>query len=885
MVRCDTSIIHVCNRLQLFPGLVPMRTMRRLLAVISRLWQRPLIFGATIALMSVVCTSAAVANPRSAGWTKYPANPVIGGDLGTVFDVAVLKEGSIYRMWASWRPRKSIALFESRDGVHWGEPSIVLGPTQSGWEDDVNRPGVIKLGGVYHMWYTGQAGAHSWIGYATSSDGRRWRRASKTPVLSAEQPWEKQAVMCPQVLWNAKHHEFRLWYSAGEQYEPDAIGYATSRDGIHWKKYSANPIFKSDPGTSWEQVKVTGAQVLQHGDWFYMFYIGFRDVDHAQIGIASSRDGISDWERLPENPVISPDANSWDADACYKPSVIFDGRRWLLWYNGRRGNVEQIGLAIHDGEDLGFTPVVHQTVPSASSKNSLLDVTVFRPYVEDFNHQDSSQFPTTIPNDAAWQWMADNIPRFDAPDEDMVRTYYFRWWTYRKHLRTTPLGYVITEFLPDVPWAGRYNTISCAAAHHIYEGRWLRNSSYVDDYLRFWLSPYGDPRRYSSWIADAAYASYLAIGDKPFVVGLLPKLVENFKAWEATNRDSTGMFWQQDDRDGMEKSIGGSGYRPTINSYMYGDARAVSRIARLKHDSQTENLFSTRAQTLHDLVELELWNSDDAFYETRSRVTKNLVGVRELIGYIPWYFNLPTRGHEVAWKQLFDPNGFFGRFGPTTAERRNPRFLFVDPHECLWNGPSWPFATTQTLVALANLLNNYDQHIVTASQYFQLLRTYAQSQRRHLDDGGMIPWIDEDLDADSGEWIARETLTRENRPDRNRGEYYNHSTFADLVITGLVGLRPRPDDVLEINPLLPAGVWKYFALDSVPYHGRLISVVYDEDGDHYGRGKGLLVFADGTLVASAPKLGRVFARLSKPARPSLKERVESQSSHRLGASP
>jgi hypothetical protein len=26
----------------------------------------------------------------------------------------------------------------------------------------------------------------------------------------------------------------------------------------------------------------------------------------------------------------------------------------LLWYNGRRGGVEQIGAAIHDGEDLGF---------------------------------------------------------------------------------------------------------------------------------------------------------------------------------------------------------------------------------------------------------------------------------------------------------------------------------------------------------------------------------------------------------------------------------------------------------------------------------------------------------------------------------------------------
>jgi hypothetical protein len=30
--------------------------------------------------------------PTSAGWKKYSANPIIGGVLGTVFDVSVLKE-------------------------------------------------------------------------------------------------------------------------------------------------------------------------------------------------------------------------------------------------------------------------------------------------------------------------------------------------------------------------------------------------------------------------------------------------------------------------------------------------------------------------------------------------------------------------------------------------------------------------------------------------------------------------------------------------------------------------------------------------------------------------------------------------------------------------
>jgi predicted GH43/DUF377 family glycosyl hydrolase len=280
---------------------------------------------------------------------------VLGGKLGTCFDVAVLRDGARYRMWFSWRPKKSVALTESEDGIHWSEPVIVLAPNPATkWEEDLNRPVVVKRGEEYHLWYTGQAGEKSWIGYATSPDGVHWNRMSRQPVLAAEAPWEKVAVMCPHVLWDEKTGRFRMWYSGGEQYEPDAIGYATSRDGLVWSKHPANPVFKSDPAIEWEKHKVTACQVVREGDWNVMFYIGFRDVDHAQIGIARSRDGITGWERLPANPIIRPGENKWDHDACYKPVAIFDGARWLLWYNGRHGGVEQIGLALHDGRDLGF---------------------------------------------------------------------------------------------------------------------------------------------------------------------------------------------------------------------------------------------------------------------------------------------------------------------------------------------------------------------------------------------------------------------------------------------------------------------------------------------------------------------------------------------------
>ena len=291
----------------------------------------------------------------SGGWQKFSGNPVIGGSYGTVFDVSVLQEGNRFLLWGSWRPKKSLALFESTDGMRWSEPVIVLGPNfATGWEDNINRPVVIKRDGVFHLWYTGQADGKSFIGYATSPNGRDFIRESKTPVLAPQQPWEKTSVMCPDVMWDADATQYRMWYSGGDPYEPDAIGYAISSDGVHWTRHNPNPIFTPDRSILWEQYKVTACQVVKQASVFYMFYIGFRDIDHAQIGVAKSSDGISGWIRNPANPIIRAVPGSWDGDACYKPFAILDGNRWLLWYNGRNKTLEQIGLATHVGASLGF---------------------------------------------------------------------------------------------------------------------------------------------------------------------------------------------------------------------------------------------------------------------------------------------------------------------------------------------------------------------------------------------------------------------------------------------------------------------------------------------------------------------------------------------------
>ncbi len=507
------------------------------------------------------------------------------------------------------------------------------------------------------------------------------------------------------------------------------------------------------------------------------------------------------------------------------------------------------------------------TMATESAEPLVLKADSFKHYIDTFNKDDEELFVQHIPNEKAWEFLKANIPLFECPDKDFELTYYFRWWTYRKHIKETPDGFVITEFLPKVGWGGKHNEISCAAGHHFYEGRWLHTPKYLDDYAVYWFQKGGSPRQYSCWLADALYARYLVRPDKKLVTDLLDNLVYNYKEWEKEKLASDGLFWQIDDKDGMEFSISGSaglkmlgepGKRPSINSYMYGDAMAIAGIAELAERQTIAQEYRAKAERLKQLIQTKLWNDGEKFFMTLPRDKETLVNVREEIGFTPWYFNLPQHGYEEAWKQLMDPEGFYAPFGPTTAEQRHPQFAVrYEGHSCQWNGPSWPYATSITLTALANVLNSYEQDVINRADYFETLKIYTKSHRLKREDGQLVPWIDENLNPYTGDWIARTRLS-----PVVRGKDYNHSSYCDLVISGLVGLRPRPDDIVEVNPLLPADMWDWFCLDNVLYHGHIITILWDCTGTKYGKGKGLHIFADGEEIVYSSALSKVSSKLN-----------------------
>lgn len=279
------------------------------------------------------------------GWHKIGNAPIYGDKTtGTIFDPYAYIDNETLCICASERASGALIKLTSTDAKHWKKTSTLLKGTPGSWEDCVNRGCIIKTDSICYLWYTGQAEGKSAIGFAKSYNGETFSRIQEGPIMIAENPFEGVSVMNPCVLWDNTHGVFKMWYSAGENYEPDVICYAESKDGVSWKKHP-NPVMLPLSKHEWEKAKLGGVSVVQDKNEEYtMYYIGYQNVDVARICYATSNDGIH-WVRPDNNLILSPSKNSWDADAVYKPSFIEYRGKQFLFYNGRDHDDEYLGVA------------------------------------------------------------------------------------------------------------------------------------------------------------------------------------------------------------------------------------------------------------------------------------------------------------------------------------------------------------------------------------------------------------------------------------------------------------------------------------------------------------------------------------------------------------
>jgi hypothetical protein len=258
-------------------------------------------------------------------WYRSAKNPVLAAEAAwegrSVVCPAVIKEGDTFKMWygADGVPPRVIGHATSANGLAWEKhatPVLELGASEE-WDGSIIGPGAVrKEGEAYKMWYWG--GKEAWplsfiqIGLAISPDGVAWTKyddagttqapfSRSDPVLQigASGEWDQLRVWSPAVL--ATKDGYAMWFAGRSDYttSPQWVGYATSADGITWRKSPLNPVISARP--AWGFSYLTSA-VLEFDGYYHLWFTSFplnNDGQRAEIGYAKS---VSDSAALVEIP-------------------------------------------------------------------------------------------------------------------------------------------------------------------------------------------------------------------------------------------------------------------------------------------------------------------------------------------------------------------------------------------------------------------------------------------------------------------------------------------------------------------------------------------------------------------------------------------------------
>jgi hypothetical protein len=245
----------------------------------------------------------------------------------------------------------AVGVATSADGETWvadAVPALPPSGEAGSWKRyATNSPMIVQAGDEWRVYYTGRAEETGdlTIGLAVGSDSVSVSDVPENPVFTwteAEQSWAGTAVAHPAVVQHPDGH-FEMLYSSGYH----KLGHAYSLDGITWKRYCNNPVFTGRGADSWEQSLVKSADLQIHDGLYLMTYTG-GDRGNFKVGFAMSRDGLH-WERH-SSPVLGsePTPGTWESNAVLGASIAVDGETLRMWYAGTGMTGSAIGMATAD---------------------------------------------------------------------------------------------------------------------------------------------------------------------------------------------------------------------------------------------------------------------------------------------------------------------------------------------------------------------------------------------------------------------------------------------------------------------------------------------------------------------------------------------------------
>lgn len=203
-------------------------------------------------------------------------------------------------------------------------------------------------------------------------------------------------------------------------------------------------------------------------------------------------------------------------------------------------------------------------------------------------------------------WFLKNVPFLEIDDPEIQSVYYYRWNVWRSHIRQVgPQRTDETEFLTNVPWARQpYTDLNDSSSLHIMDGRWLRDPAYVNSLVDHLYTGAGNDRHFSEFLAAATYAWVQVTGDPAPALRHLDTMKYIYNMWDDHFDAGRNLYWIEPLLDATEYTIasidasgagfhnpplkndvadgflGGFAFRPSINSYQFANAEAISSLAR-----------------------------------------------------------------------------------------------------------------------------------------------------------------------------------------------------------------------------------------------------------------------------------------------------------------
>jgi predicted GH43/DUF377 family glycosyl hydrolase len=184
-----------------------------------------------------------------------------------------------------------------------------------------------------------------------------WKRASKEPILSPQgASWESAGTFNPAVICERRNFlsmtfglpkpiKVFMLYRAQDSSGTSRLGYAESRDGIHFTRrpepvLSPEADYEKDGG-------VEDPRLQKFGDTYYLTYTAYNKKD-AQLCLATSLDLIH-WER--KGVILPAYKGNWNKGWTKSGAIVpvkIDGKYWMYWLGTAADKTDQMGLSYSD---------------------------------------------------------------------------------------------------------------------------------------------------------------------------------------------------------------------------------------------------------------------------------------------------------------------------------------------------------------------------------------------------------------------------------------------------------------------------------------------------------------------------------------------------------